>query len=49
VRLREADGGGEIVLLARGGVSEARLTLRRGWMRAAMRDTLGFIAQRRSK
>jgi hypothetical protein len=31
---------------ARGGVSETRLTLRRGWMRAAMRSALAYIARR---
>jgi hypothetical protein len=49
VRLGEADGGGEIGLLARGGVSGARLTLRKGWMGAAVRGTLAYIAQMRSK
>jgi hypothetical protein len=33
------DGGGEVGLLARGGVSGARLTLRKGWMEAAVRGT----------
>jgi hypothetical protein len=49
VRLGEADGGDEIGLLARGGVSGARLMLRKDWLEAAVRDTLGFIAWRRSK
>jgi hypothetical protein len=47
--LDRADGGGEVGLLAHGGVSVARLTLRRGWMRAAMRGTLAYIARRRSE
>jgi hypothetical protein len=49
VRLGEADGGDEIGLLARGGVSRAQLMLRKDWLEAAVRGTLGFIARRRSK
>jgi hypothetical protein len=34
-----ADGGGEVGFRARGGVSGARLTLRKGWMVVAVRGT----------
>jgi hypothetical protein len=45
--LDRADGGGEVGFLACGGVTGARLTLRKGWMGAAMRDALAYIARRR--
>jgi hypothetical protein len=44
-----ADGGGEVGFLARGGVSGAWLTLGKGWMGAAVRGTLAYIARRRSE
>jgi hypothetical protein len=39
VVLDMVDGGGEVGFRARGGVSGVRLTLRKGWMGAAVRDT----------
>jgi hypothetical protein len=49
VRLGEADGGDEIGLLAHGGVSGARLMLQKDWMETAVRNTLAYIARRRSE
>jgi hypothetical protein len=47
--LDKTDGGGEVGFLAHGGVMGAWLTLRRGWMRVAMRGTLAYIARRHSE
>jgi hypothetical protein len=47
--LDRADGGGEVGFLVCGGVTGARLTLRKGWMGAAVRGTLAYIARMRSK
>jgi hypothetical protein len=47
--LDRVDGGGEVGFLACGGVTGAWLTLRKGWMGAAVHGTLAYIAQMRSK
>jgi hypothetical protein len=39
-----ADGGGEVGLLAHGGILGARPTMRKGWMGVAVRGTLAYIA-----